>query len=43
LAFGHIRDAIRRVTDVHPELGAHLDRTIRTGTTCRYDPGGGGR
>jgi hypothetical protein len=33
-----IRDAIRRIADVHPELGAHLDRTIRTGTTCRYDP-----
>jgi hypothetical protein len=32
-----IRDAIRRVTDAHPELGAHLDRTIRTGTTCRYE------
>jgi hypothetical protein len=32
-----IRDAIRRITDAHPELGAHLDRTVRTGTTCRYD------
>ncbi|GAA4720519.1 ATP-binding protein [Phytohabitans rumicis] len=32
-----IRDAIRRIADAHPELGAHLDRTIRTGTTCRYD------
>ena len=21
-----------------PDLGAHLDRTVRTGTTCRYDP-----
>jgi hypothetical protein len=33
-----IRDAIRRVTSVHPDLGSHLDRTIRTGTTCRYEP-----
>ena len=33
-----IRDAIRRITDAHPELGAHLDATIRTGTTCRYEP-----
>ena len=33
-----IRDAIRRVTDAHPELGAYLDRTIRTGTACRYEP-----
>jgi hypothetical protein len=32
-----IRDAIRRITDAHPDLGTHLDRTIRTGTTCRYD------
>ena len=37
-----IRDAIRRITDAHPELGAHLDRTIRTGTTCRYEPRTGG-
>ena len=33
-----IRDALARVTDTLPEFGAHLDRTIRTGTTCRYDP-----
>jgi hypothetical protein len=33
-----IRDAIRRVAEVHPELGAHLDRTVRTGTTCVYEP-----
>jgi hypothetical protein len=33
-----IRDAIRRIADVMPDLGAHLDRSIRTGTTCRYDP-----
>ena len=33
-----IRDAIRRIGAAHPDLGAHLDRTVRTGTTCRYDP-----
>jgi tetratricopeptide (TPR) repeat protein len=33
-----IRDAIRRIGDAHPELGSYLDRTIRTGTTCRYEP-----
>jgi predicted ATPase len=38
-----IRDAIRRISDAHPELGMHLDRTIRTGTTCRYEPDGAGR
>lgn len=33
-----VRDAIRRIADALPELGTHLDRSIRTGTTCRYDP-----
>jgi hypothetical protein len=33
-----VRDAIRRITDALPELGTHLDRTIRTGNTFRYDP-----
>jgi hypothetical protein len=33
-----VRDAIRRITDAHPELGAHLDRAVRTGTSCRYEP-----
>jgi tetratricopeptide (TPR) repeat protein len=33
-----IRDAIRRVGAVLPDLGTHLDRSIRTGTVCRYDP-----
>ena len=36
-----IRDAIRRIAEVHPELGQHLDRTIRTGTHCRYEPAAG--
>ncbi|GIJ61432.1 ATP-binding protein [Virgisporangium aurantiacum] len=33
-----IRDAIRRIGAAHPDLGVHLDRTVRTGTICRYDP-----
>ena len=33
-----IRDAIRRIQEVLPELGTHLDRSVRTGATCRYDP-----
>ena len=31
---------IRRIEVVHPELGRHLDRTVRTGTFCVYEPGG---
>ncbi|HJV15248.1 MAG TPA: hypothetical protein VJ625_15270 [Propionibacteriaceae bacterium] len=33
-----IRDAIGRISEALPELGTHLDRTVRTGITCRYDP-----
>jgi hypothetical protein len=33
-----IRDAVRRITEALPELGVYLDRTIRTGTTCSYNP-----
>lgn len=33
-----LRDAIRRIEEVLPELGAHLDRSVRTGTSCRYVP-----
>jgi hypothetical protein len=33
-----LREAIHRVRTVLPELGAHLDRSIHTGTTCRYEP-----
>ncbi len=33
-----VRDAISRVTAVLPELGAHLDRSVLTGSTCRYQP-----
>jgi hypothetical protein len=33
-----IRDAIRRIERLHPELGRHLARSVRTGTFCAYDP-----
>ena len=33
-----IRQAILRVGAHHPELGEHLERTIRTGTYCAYTP-----
>lgn len=33
-----IRDAIRRIGEAHPQFGRHLDRAIRTGTHCRYEP-----
>ena len=33
-----LRDAIHRIEAVLPDLGAHLDRSVLTGTTCRYAP-----
>jgi tetratricopeptide (TPR) repeat protein len=33
-----IRQAIRRIGEADQDLGAHLDRTIRTGTFCVYLP-----
>ncbi|HET7899598.1 MAG TPA: AAA family ATPase [Candidatus Nanopelagicales bacterium] len=33
-----IRDAIRRIAAVDPALGEHLDRSVRTGRECVYDP-----
>jgi hypothetical protein len=33
-----IRDAIRRIDQSLPDLATHLDRTIRTGVVCRYNP-----
>jgi tetratricopeptide (TPR) repeat protein len=33
-----IRQAMARIQDRHSTLGDHLDRTIRTGTTCGYLP-----
>ena len=33
-----IKDAIRRIGEVHPDLGRHLGHSVRTGTFCVYDP-----
>jgi len=33
-----IRDAIARVAAVHTSLGAHLESSVRTGSTCSYTP-----
>jgi hypothetical protein len=33
-----IRDLIRRVAEQSPELGRHLEATVKTGTTCSYRP-----
>ena len=33
-----IRDAIRRIETHHPRLAKHLDRSVRTGTYCAYEP-----
>jgi tetratricopeptide (TPR) repeat protein len=33
-----VRQAMSRIGAHHPELGEHLDRTIRTGTYCSYLP-----
>jgi tetratricopeptide (TPR) repeat protein len=33
-----IRDAIRRIENHHPGLAKHLDRSVRTGTYCTYEP-----
>jgi tetratricopeptide (TPR) repeat protein len=33
-----VREAMARIREHHPPLGAHLDRTIRTGTYCAYLP-----
>ncbi len=33
-----IRQEIVRISGHQPELGRHLDRAIRTGTYCAYDP-----
>jgi non-specific serine/threonine protein kinase len=33
-----IRAAVRRITREHPQLGAHLERSIRTGHICSYSP-----
>jgi tetratricopeptide (TPR) repeat protein len=33
-----IRGAIRRIEECDTSLGRHLDRAVRTGTFCAYDP-----
>ncbi|HEX8769203.1 MAG TPA: hypothetical protein VF711_00390, partial [Acidimicrobiales bacterium] len=33
-----LRDAIRRIEEVHPPLGRHLANSVRTGTYCSYQP-----
>jgi tetratricopeptide (TPR) repeat protein len=33
-----IRHALLRITEHHSSLGAHLDRTIKTGAYCAYSP-----
>jgi hypothetical protein len=33
-----IRDSLRRVEQVHPELGRHLRDSLSIGTVCRYTP-----
>lgn len=35
-----VREAIQRIGEHDPELGRHLDWTIRTGTFCAYEPEG---
>ncbi len=33
-----LRDTIGRISEAIPELGAHLDRSVTTGTYCQYRP-----
>ena len=33
-----IRNSLKRLAGIHPELSAHLDRSIRTGRFCAYRP-----
>ncbi|MEU1271995.1 AAA family ATPase [Streptomyces sp. NPDC005799] len=33
-----VRAAVRRIGEVHPELGRHLETALRTGTLCVYRP-----
>lgn len=34
----HIRRAIRKIGEDHPDLGRYLDWTVKTGTFCSYQP-----
>ena len=33
-----LRDALDHIAAAHPDLGAHLQASVRTGTFCSYDP-----
>jgi hypothetical protein len=33
-----LKDAVRRVSDLDPVLGARLQRALRTGTYCTFCP-----
>lgn len=33
-----LRDSIRKVGELHPDLGRHLENSVRTGTFCSYEP-----
>jgi hypothetical protein len=33
-----IRAAVKKIAEVHPELGRHLRNAVRTGTWCAYRP-----
>jgi hypothetical protein len=33
-----VRGAIKMIGHSLPELGAYLERTVRTGTFCSYEP-----
>jgi hypothetical protein len=33
-----IKDVVRRIAEVHPELAAHLSQAIKTGRVCVYQP-----
>jgi hypothetical protein len=35
---GRIRDVLRRLADRAPDLADHLDASVVTGSSCRYDP-----
>ena len=38
-----LKDAIRRIGELDPQLGEYLGWTVRTGTFCSYRPAGTAR
>jgi class 3 adenylate cyclase len=36
--YNRIRHVSKRLREIHPDLAAHLDSALRTGTTCSYRP-----